>query len=139
MSTVKQLCGASVIIYKDNKILLQLRKDNACWAHHGGRVEVGEIVEEAAKRELFEETGLTALTLKLFGIFSGPELAHTYPDGNQVSIIDLVYLCDEFIGELIPQESEVLELRWFDLNEIPDNLSPPAKPAIRKFVEECMI
>jgi len=136
MSKVLQLCGASVIIYKQNKVLLQQRKDNGCWAYHGGRIEIGEIVEVAAKRELFEETGLTALSLELFGVFSGPELNHTYPDGNKVSIIDIVFLCDNFEGELIPQQSEVTNLKWFDINNIPENLSPPTKPAFKKFVEQ---
>lgn len=50
-----QLCGASVILYKDNKVLLQQIKDNKCWGYHGGAVEMGEKVEDATKRELLEE------------------------------------------------------------------------------------
>lgn len=135
MSKVFQSYGASVIIYKDNKILLQQRKDNKCWGYHGGRIELGEIVEEAAKRELLEETGLTALSLELFGVFSGPELYYTYPDGNEVFIIDVVYLCNDFEGTLKHQVTEVLDLQWFDIDEIPENLSPPTKPALKKFIE----
>jgi ADP-ribose pyrophosphatase YjhB (NUDIX family) len=41
--------GAGVFVYKDGKVLLQKRKDNLCWALHGGVVEMGEGVEEAAK------------------------------------------------------------------------------------------
>ena len=52
------IVGASVFIHKDSKLLLQKRKDNDCWAEHGGCCELGETVEETAKRELFEETGL---------------------------------------------------------------------------------
>ena len=54
-----QLTGASVILYKDSQVLLQQRNDNKCWGYHGGRVELGEIVEDAARREVLEETGLT--------------------------------------------------------------------------------
>ena len=130
-----QLFGASVIIYKNDRILLQKRKDNSCWGYHGGRVELGEIVEEAAKRELFEETGLTANSLKLFGVFSGPELHHIYPDGNEVYIIDTVYLCDDFSGTTIFQEEECLDLQWFAFDNIPEKLSPPIIPALKKFIE----
>ncbi len=70
--SVRQSCGASVIIYQDNKVLLQQRKDNQCWGYVGGYIEMGEVVEEAAKREMLEESGLTALSLNLFGVFSGP-------------------------------------------------------------------
>ena len=53
--------GASVIVEdEDNRILLQLRSDNHCWGYPGGSVELDEEVENAAKRELFEETGLIA-------------------------------------------------------------------------------
>jgi len=135
MGNVKQLCGASVIIHKDNKILMQQRKDNGCWGYVGGAIEIGEVVEEAAKREMLEESGLTAVSLELFGVFSDEELYHVYPDGNEVHIIDIVYTCNDFTGTLQPQESEVLNLQWFDFDKIPDNLSNPIKPALFKFLE----
>lgn len=131
-----QLCGASVIIYKDEQVLLQQRTDNKCWGYHGGAVEMGEKVEAAAKRELYEETGLTARSITLYGVFSGPEQYHVYPDGNEAYIIDIVYLCNDFEGELIKQENEVLELAWFDMDNLPENLSPPIKSALLQFCHE---
>ena len=131
-----QIAGASVILYKENKVLLQQRKDNQCWGYHGGRVELGEFVEEAAKRELLEETGLTANALDLFGVFSGPELHHVYPDGNEVYIIDTVYLCNDFSGIPKFQEEECLDLQWFAYDCLPENLSPPIVPALKKFISE---
>jgi len=132
---VRQLCGASVIVYKDNKVLLQQRKDNRCWGYLGGYIEMGEIVEAAAKREMFEESGLIAGALNLFGVFSGPELHHTYPGGNEVHIIDIVYTCCEFGGVLKAQESEVLNLAWFDYDNIPESLSRTIRPALMRFIE----
>ena len=65
------VCGASVIVEnEDGEILLQLRKDNKCWGYPGGSVDTNEVVEEAAKRELLEETGIEAISLELFGVFS---------------------------------------------------------------------
>ncbi|MBS7528846.1 NUDIX domain-containing protein [Fusibacter paucivorans] len=78
MGKVFQLCGASIILYRNNEVLLQKRTDNQCWGYHGGAIEVGEIVEDAAKRELFEETGLTANRIELYGVFSGPDQYHVY-------------------------------------------------------------
>ncbi|MPN10609.1 RNA pyrophosphohydrolase [bioreactor metagenome] len=131
-----QLCGASVIIYKDNKVLLQQRKDNKCWGYHGGSVEMGEKVEDAARRELLEETGLIANRLELYGVFSGSEQYHMYPDGNEAYIIDIVYLCNDFMGDVHIQESEVLQLKWFDFDKIPEKLSPPIKSVLIKFCNE---
>ena len=87
------IVGAGVVIHKDGKLLLQQRKDSGCWALHGGAVELGEVVEDAAKRELFEETGLVAHSLELIGVFSGKELFYTYPNGDMVAIISISYLC----------------------------------------------
>ncbi|MCL2227343.1 MAG: NUDIX hydrolase [Oscillospiraceae bacterium] len=130
-----QIVGASVIIHKNGKLLLQKRRDNGCWGYHGGGVELGENVEEAAKRELTEETGLTAKTIELLGVFSGKEGFFTYPNGDLVSIVDVVYLCDDFSGEMMTCTSETTDLRWFDIDSLPDNLSPPVKPALAKCVE----
>ena len=84
--------GASVIVEDDKgRILLQLRKDNGCWGYAGGSVELDEEVEEAAKRELFEETGLIANKLSLFGVFShgrlSGDLLHyaLYPNADDVA------------------------------------------------------
>jgi len=130
-----QLTGASVILYKDNQVLLQQRKDNGCWGYPGGRIEMGEIVEEAAKRETLEETGLTVHSLELFGVFSGPDLHHVYPDGNEVDIIDIVFTSNDFSGELKAQESEVKDLKWFGLEDVPENLSPPIRRPLHTFIK----
>lgn len=60
------ICGASVIIIRDGYILLQKRKDNGCWSYHGGCLELGEHLKDAAKRELYEETGLKAKSMKIW-------------------------------------------------------------------------
>ncbi|MGD1830715.1 MAG: NUDIX hydrolase [Spirochaetaceae bacterium] len=131
-----QLCGASIIIFKDQKVLLQRRRDHNCWGYHGGAVELGEVVEDAAKRELLEETGLNAHSITLYGVFSGKEQYHVYPDGNEAYIIDIVYICNDFSGTIENQESEVSELEWFHMNDLPENLSPPVKSPLLKFCSE---
>ena len=68
-------CGASVIVENEQgEILLEKRSDNGEWAYAGGAVELYERVEEAAVRELQEETGLIAEKLELLGVFSGERL-----------------------------------------------------------------
>ena len=128
--------GASVIVEDPmGRVLLQLRSDNHCWGYCGGSIEIDERVEEAAKRELREETGLIAEEIELFGVFSGPELHYVYPNGDEVSNIDIVFLCKHYVGELKPQEGEVEALRFFAPDDIPENLSPPIRPALTKWLE----
>jgi 8-oxo-dGTP pyrophosphatase MutT (NUDIX family) len=129
------IVAAGIYVYKDGKILLQRRKDNDCWSDHGGSVELGETLEEAASRELFEETGLRANKLELFGVFSGENMFHTYPNGDKVYIVDVCFLCEDFSGNLKCQRSEVSELKWFDIDQIPENITPPVRMPMANFIK----
>ena len=117
--------GVGVFVHQNGKLLLQKRRDNMCWADHGGCVEVGEEVEETAKRELYEETGLKANKLEMLGIFSGKNMMYTYPNGDSVYIIGISYLCEDFSGTPLTETDETIDLQWFDIDSLPSNISPP--------------
>ncbi len=128
--------GASVIVEDERgRILLQLRSDNHCWGYAGGSVELDESIEAAAARELFEETGLVPNSLELFGVFSGEEYHYVYPNGDEVSNIDIVFLCKDYSGSLRCQEGEVDELAFFSFDNMPEPISPPVRKPIRKWIE----
>ena len=127
--------GASVIVEDPlGRILLQLRSDNKCWGYAGGSVELDEEVESAAKRELFEETGLIANKLSLFGVFSGKDTHYIYPNGDEVSNIDIVYICKDYSGELRCQKGEVNDLIFFEKDNIPDNLFKPIEKVLKSYL-----
>ncbi|MCL2884424.1 MAG: NUDIX hydrolase [Oscillospiraceae bacterium] len=127
--------GAGVFVYKDGKVLLQKRRDNACWSMHGGAMEIGESAEDTAKRELFEETGLTANKLELLGVFSGADMTYTYPNGDNVYIVGIEYICEDFSGTPLPETDETAELKWFAVGDLPQSISPPDKKAFDAFVK----
>lgn len=128
--------GASVIVEDElGRILLQLRKDNHCWGYAGGSVELDEVVEDAAKRELFEETGLIAEELEMFGVFSGKDMHYVYPNGDEVSNVDIVYLCKKYTGTLKCQETEVEQLKFVDVDNLPKEISYPNIKPINKWVQ----
>jgi 8-oxo-dGTP pyrophosphatase MutT (NUDIX family) len=129
------MAGACVIVQKDNSILLQLRTDNGLWGLPGGSMELGEEMQEVALRELHEETGLKAFNIKLFDVFSGKELYYQYPHGDEVYQVIAVYICTEFEGILTADNDEVLELQFFDIDNIPIEISPPDIPIIKKFLD----
>lgn len=131
-----QTAGSVILEDAQGRVLLQRRADNGLWGYHGGSTELDEVVEETARRELREETGLQAQALELFGIFSGPEMHYVYPNGDEVSNVDIVYRCTAYSGTLRPQPGEVEELRFFAWNELPEDLSPMNIPALRLWREQ---
>lgn len=139
-SSALMQCAASMIVYNEkNEVLLQKRSDNNLWCYHGGAIELGENSEETAKRELYEETGLTALNCELFGVYSGENQHYFYPNNDEVYIIDIVYICNSFEGKKAIDHNEVKELKWFSVNEIPENLMPPIVEPLHDFISHFKI
>jgi len=124
--------AAALILDEQNRLLLMKRSDSGCWGPPGGAVELGEVVETAARREVHEETGLELGELSLFGVFSGPELFYVYPNGDEVYNVTIVYLA-RFKGGEIQLNGEHTGWRWFAPADIPENISPPIKPVVEQF------
>ena len=129
------LVGAGVIIYKENKVLLQRRADDLCWAYHGGSVELGETTEEAVRRELVEEIGVKVGRLQLFGVYSGKEQFVCYKNGDKVQYINTVYVTNELLCEPVPDKVEALECAWFDINSLPTDLHVSDASVLLDFAE----
>lgn len=130
------MVGAAVLVMDDeNRLLLMKRSDSGCWGPPGGAVEPGEIVDTAARREVWEETGLDIQEMEMFGVFSGPELYYKYPNGDEVYNVTIVYLSRDVCGEVCLNEEHVA-WNWFTTVEIPENISPPIKPVIEKFRQQ---
>ena len=115
---------AAVILIRDSsgRLLLQHRSDDGTWGVVGGVMNLGETVEEAARREVFEETGLEVGELTLFGVFTDE---HVYPGGNEAVNVSIVYTSDDIKGEPVADGEEGLELRYFALDALPEPIFPP--------------
>lgn len=131
-------CGASVIVLDEkNRILLGKRSDNKLWGYAGGAIEIDEYVEVCAKRELYEEMGLHAEQLEFFCVNSGPEAHYIYPNNDEVSNIEIVYLCRHWHGKPNSLDQEMEEFRFFSYDEIDLSLiSPPIRNVIKRLIEE---
>ncbi len=127
------MVGAGIFVLDEqNRLMMMKRSDNGCWGLPGGGTEPGEVVEDAAKRETFEETNLEIGEMSFFGVFSGPELYYKYPNGDEVYNVIIIYSSRDWHGE-VKLNDEHTEWKWFAAHEIPKDVSPPIKPVIEQF------
>lgn len=121
--------GVGVVVIKNDMLLLGNRKSAhgaGTWSCAGGHLEFGESVEECAKRELAEETGLHAQSLYL-----GPYVNNVID--NDKHYITLFVVIREFQGEPKLLEPDKCDgWHWFSLNALPSPLFPPVASFIEK-------
>ena len=134
--TVMQ-CAASVVCVDDSgRLLLGRRADNHLWGYAGGACEIDERAEDCARRELLEEMGIEADELTFFCVNSGPEAHYIYPNGDEVSNFEIVYLCRNWRGEPSARDGEMETLRFFAGDEIDlAEISPPIRRVVAALLE----
>ena len=91
------------------------------WSLPKGHIEKGETPEQAAVREVAEETGITSSITRSLGVIDFWFMA----GGQRIHKTVHHFMFTEVSGELTPQISEVDEVSWFPLAEIVDRLAYP--------------
>lgn len=114
--------GSAVMMAVDakNRVLLvkqyRLPADQYMWELPAGKVDPGETVAQAAKRELIEETGVRAQKWK--------KLTSFFPSPGYVDEKMTIFLATELTeGEPHPMEDERIETRWFTKKELKEMIS----------------
>jgi ADP-ribose pyrophosphatase YjhB (NUDIX family) len=130
----RPLVGVGVILVKDRQILLVKRghePNKGMWSIPGGLIKLGETAEEAAIREVREETGLEVSIGAVAGVFnviikdSDSKIKYHYV------IIDYF---GEVVGGMLRPGTDVTDARWFWLDEIGDvETSPTVRKALELF------
>lgn len=128
-----------ILVNDENKVLL-LRKsqDNArhagnsgLWNLPGGKINPGETITEALRREAYEEVGLKVIDHGTQPIFAGewrPEVR-----GEKMQIIGLFYVCKQWTGE-VTIDSEHDDFAWVGSNTFADfTILPPEDLAIEAY------
>lgn len=104
-------------VVDNNQVLLIKRRDNPFagkWALPGGFVEDNEDLEDGAKRELKEETGLTHVELHQFKTYGTPGRD---PRGHTISVVYYGIIKNNSIEMKAGDDAE--EAAWFDMNQLP--------------------
>ena len=109
---------AAIVHNAEGELLLQEKSDGT-WSLPAGAIEPGETAEQAVRRKLLEETQLKAGDVVLLGCYSGTDFRHTYPNGDQVEYVVLLFLCS--VNELSnsPRDTETVSLRYFSRADFP--------------------
>ena len=112
-----------VLFNEQGEVLLEERSDDGYFDFPGGGIDLKETAEDAARRELLEETGLIADELELFKVYSGEITHYVYFNGDEIYGVDLVYICNQYHGEFKPQLEEVKTLKFYNLQDMPEKMS----------------
>lgn len=129
--------GAGVMVMRDSKILFGLRhadpekadsalRGEGTWTFPGGKLDYGDTIDGGAARELLEETGLVAKKLELFSVGN---------DRNEhAHFVTIGFICTDFEGEPeVKEPDEIIEWKWFDMNELPENIFIASKRMIQNY------
>lgn len=118
------MVGVTVIVMNpDGYILLQKRTDSFDWGIIGGSMELGETFEETARRELFEEAGLSAEAFKFVTNLSGQAFYYKYPNGDEVYNAIVVFEAINVQGKPTINDNEGLELKYFSMDDPIENIN----------------
>ncbi|KAA8784278.1 NUDIX domain-containing protein [Paenibacillus amylolyticus] len=126
------LVRPSVMIVNDKCEILLVRHMDNTWGVPGGIMELGETVEESARREVREEIGIEIKKMQLYGVFSGDQLYAKLRNGDEYYNVVIGYICTEYEGELNPDGVEVLEARFYHPTELPESTDPYIKRKIEE-------
>ncbi|HFJ9443967.1 MULTISPECIES: NUDIX hydrolase [Bacillus cereus group] len=130
------LAGVAIAVFNEQGQILLQQRQNGIWDVPGGFVELGESTEEAGRREVFEETGIEIGTLQLISVFSGKDFFVKLPNGDEFYPITIAYLCKDITGGTLKADGiESLHVQFFDINALPEKISP----FIKKLIEQNVV
>ena len=123
----------AIVEFPEGKILLVRRGTvvfKGYWALPGGRVDVGENVEQAVVREVEEETGLDVEIVGKIGEYRETGVQ----DGIEYDYQPTCFFVRPIGGKIERQEKEIEEVKLFSLDEIPARLAFEHSSMIRDYV-----
>jgi ADP-ribose pyrophosphatase len=124
--------GVGAIVIKDNKTLLIKRgaaPGKGLWAIPGGSVELGETLQEAAEREIMEETGLVIRAGKPVYAFDFIERDDAGRIRFHFAIVDIMA---DYVSGTLNAADDALEARWVSHEELMNLLITPSTSKLLK-------
>ena len=125
--------AVGVVVVKNSSVLLVRRgqePSKGLWSVPGGLVELGETIEDAARREVTEETGISIKIKKLLD--AADNIVRDDQGKIRFHYVLIDFLAQPLTSSVKPQ-SDASEARWVKFNELSDyHLTRGAMKLIRK-------
>ncbi|MCW3792094.1 NUDIX domain-containing protein [Paenibacillus sp. LS1] len=105
---------------EQGELLLIQHAEHGHWRLPAGEMRPGEAIEDAAHRELWEETGWTTNIMTLEGLYSGPDLRYQHASGDEEYYVIALFRTQIIQDDLV--ESRVNSdagLKFFSLESLP--------------------
>jgi 8-oxo-dGTP pyrophosphatase MutT (NUDIX family) len=103
---------------EQGRLLLVRESQTGLWQTVGGAIDPDESPLDAALRETFEETGVRIQIDGIRGVTGGPQYRLTYPNGDLVSYVPIVFDVRVVEGIPRPDGDETLAVDWFSPSEL---------------------
>lgn len=103
---------------RGTEVLLVRRSDNGRWTPITGICDPGEEPDVTAQREALEEACVEIEVERLLAVSS--LIPISYPNGDEAQYLDHAFRCRWVSGEAHVGDDESSEVRWFDLDDLPD-------------------
>ena len=115
---IRPICGVGIVVFDQQKVLLIRRGKpprKGDWSIPGGKQQLGETLQEAAQREVQEETGIKIGPLKLIDVVDS-----IFKDSQEriqyhYSLIDWM---GEYHSGILKAADDATDSKWFDLNKL---------------------
>ncbi|MCR4285795.1 MAG: NUDIX domain-containing protein [Candidatus Kaiserbacteria bacterium] len=132
--------GVGVMLMKNGKILLGQRHVDALkasselqgagqWTMPGGKLEFGETLEACAKRETFEETGISLHSVEAICI--NDDIA------GEAHYVTIGLMSSDFDGEPQALEPDVItRWEWFSPDDLPSPMYRPSSKVLKNYIDK---
>ena len=128
--------GASAIVTReDGRILMLQHVGESSWRPPAGFSDLGENVAQTAVREVWEETGLSIKPLSIIAVHATPHLNVTYPNGDQVRVVGVVFRAQLQGGSLLLDNDEITAAAWMTKEELLSSVSESRRWFYRQIVD----
>jgi 8-oxo-dGTP pyrophosphatase MutT (NUDIX family) len=114
------IAARAVIQDDDGRILFVRRRDDGRWVMPAGSIELEESIFDCVRREVLEETGLNVLSAWPFAIYSEPRFSFVTAYGDPYHMFTVVFVVDDWSGNLRVQTDETVHARFFALDSLPE-------------------